>query len=216
MFGYRRADVEEALVALGSDLEARDATIELCGRKLEQAVRAIESRDTRIAELDLAARQLARRVVDRERELRAAQAELARLHGESDKAVRALGAVADELGVLRSQARGQATRIRLRALRDAVEVSDRIADLTRRPAEARERLLEALGDAIARLGEGALAPPAGSNGREPEAEAEDLFEGVVEVEVGPLDDFAQLVGFEDAAAGIGAAHEISVKRFAKG
>jgi hypothetical protein len=34
--------------------------------------------------------------------------------------------------------------------------------------------------------------------------------------VGPLSDFSQLVGFEDAASGIGATSEISVKRFAKG
>jgi hypothetical protein len=38
----------------------------------------------------------------------------------------------------------------------------------------------------------------------------------VEVEIGPLSDFSQLVGFEDAAGGIGATSEISVKRFAQG
>ena len=46
--------------------------------------------------------------------------------------------------------------------------------------------------------------------------AAELFEGMVEVEVGPLDDFSQLVGFEDAAGGIAATSEISVKRFASG
>jgi hypothetical protein len=43
-----------------------------------------------------------------------------------------------------------------------------------------------------------------------------LFDGVVEVEIGPLDDFSQLVGFEDAAEAIGATAEISVKRFTRG
>ena len=43
-----------------------------------------------------------------------------------------------------------------------------------------------------------------------------MFQGLIEVEVGPLSDFSQLVGFEDAASGIGATSEISVKRFAKG
>jgi hypothetical protein len=38
----------------------------------------------------------------------------------------------------------------------------------------------------------------------------------VEVEVGPLSDFSQLVGFEDAAGAIGATSEISVKRFTQG
>ena len=217
MFGYSRAAVDEAIASLDADLESRDATIELCGRKLEQAVHAIEGRDTRITELELVARQLTQRVVERERELRAARAELARLAGESDKTVRALGALADELAAVRGQARGQATRIRLKALRDAAEVSDRIADMTKRPAEARERLLEALGEAIARLGAGdAAGGESASSSHHLEVAAEDLFEGLVEVEVGPLSDFAQLVGFEDAAAGIGAADEISVKRFAKG
>ena len=39
---------------------------------------------------------------------------------------------------------------------------------------------------------------------------------LVEIEVGPLADFSQLVGFEDAAGGIVATSEISVKRFARG
>ncbi len=39
---------------------------------------------------------------------------------------------------------------------------------------------------------------------------------MVEVEVGPLEDFSQLVGFEDAAGAIGATSEISVRRFARG
>jgi hypothetical protein len=160
---------------------------------------------------------LSERVVERERELRELRDELARVHGESDRAVRALTAVADELTAVRAQARGQATRIRLRALRDATEVADRITELARRPAEARERLLDALGVAISRLGsepEGGIEPS--TNGHDPEAEPDDVFAGLIEVEVGPLSDFSQLVGFEDAASGIGATSEISVKRFAKG
>lgn len=60
------------------------------------------------------------------------------------------------------------------------------------------------------------ATPAEENGHRPEAGASEVFAGLVEVEVGPLSDFAQLVGFEDAAGGIGGAAEISVKRFTKG
>lgn len=47
-------------------------------------------------------------------------------------------------------------------------------------------------------------------------ETGDVFEGKVEVEVGPLSDFAQLVGFEDAANEIDATEEISVRGFAGG
>jgi len=54
------------------------------------------------------------------------------------------------------------------------------------------------------------------NGHDDGAEPLDLFDGLVEVEVGPLSDFAQLLGFEDAAGDIGAAEEISVKGFARG
>ena len=38
---------------------------------------------------------------------------------------------------------------------------------------------------------------------------------MVEIEVGPLADFSQLVGFEDAAGAIVATSQISVKRFAR-
>ena len=161
---------------------------------------------------------LSERVVERERELRLLKAELARIYGESDRAVQALTAVADELAIVRGQARGQATRIRLKALRDAAEVTDRIAELAKRPAEARERLLDVLSEAIARLGgegEDELTA-ANSNGHHPDADADSIFEGLIEVEVGPLSDFSQLVGFEDAANGIGATSEISVKRFTQG
>jgi hypothetical protein len=208
LFGYRPTAVDEALAQRDFAIAERDAEIESQWRELGEAHR-------RIDELERVATTLSERVATRERELRAALEELARVRGASDEAVRALGAVADELAAVRGQARGQATRIRLRALRDAAEVSDRITELAKRPGEARERLLQALTESIARLG-GDPEPGESSNGHHPEADPTDIFHGLVEVEVGPLSDFAQLVGFEDAASGIGAAREIAVKRFAKG
>ncbi len=190
-------------------IAARDREIEVQWTELVGA-------RARIDELELVADTLSERVVQRERELRTLKLELVRAHGESHRAAQALGAVADELAAVRGQARGQATRIRLRALRDAAEVSDRITELARRPAEARERLLEALAEAISRLGGDVEEGEPRSNGHRPDADAEGVFQGLVEVEVGPLSDFSQLVGFEDAASCIGAASEISVKRFAKG
>lgn len=44
----------------------------------------------------------------------------------------------------------------------------------------------------------------------------DVFDGRVEVEVGPLSDFGQLASFEDAAGEIDAADEIAVKGFTEG
>jgi hypothetical protein len=210
LFGYRPAAVDEALAQRDFAIAERESEIATQWRELAAA-------QGRIEELERVANTLSERVVERESELRELKAELARVHGESDRAVVALGAIAEELALVRGQARGQATRIRLKALRDAAEVTDRITELARRPGEARERLLEALGEAIHRLGgDEELGPAEGSNGHRPDADAGDLFQGLVEVEVGPLSDFAQLVGFEDAANGIGAAREISVKRFAKG
>jgi hypothetical protein len=202
LLGYRPAAVDEAIAQ-------KDAQLETCGGELDAA-------RLRIEELEGVANRLSERVVERERELRALRAELTRAHGESDRVALALGAVAEELAVVRGQARGQATRIRLKALRDAAEVSDRITELARRPGEARERLLEALAEAIRRLGGDGEVGEGSSNGHIPEVDADALFQGLVEVEVGPLQDFSQLVGFEDAASGIGATSEISVKRFAQG
>ena len=153
-------------------------------------------------------------MVERERELAEARAELRGLHDERHERLREAAAIVDELEAIRRQARGQATRIRMRALRDAAELSDRVADLSRRPAEARERLLEALEQAIARIGaeegegEPAELPPLRPAG--------DVFDGRIEIEVGPFEDFSQLVGFEDAACAIAATSQISVKRFARG
>jgi ABC-type transporter Mla subunit MlaD len=208
LFGYRPKAVDEALAQRDFAIAEREAEIATQWRELAAA-------QGRIEELEQVATRLSERVVERERELREVKAELQRLHGESDEAVRALGAVADELAEVRGQARGQATRIRLRALRDAAEVSDRITELAKRPGEARERLLEALAEAIQRLG-GEQEAGERANGHRPDATADDVFQGLVEVEVGPLSDFSQLVGFEDAASAIGAAREISVKRFTQG
>ena len=145
MFGYRPAAVDEALAQRDFAIAEREAEIATQWRELAAA-------QGRIEELERVANTLSERVVERERELRELKAELARVHGESDRAVVALGAIAEELALVRGQARGQATRIRLKALRDAAEVTDRITELARRPGEARERLLEALGEAIRRLG----------------------------------------------------------------
>jgi hypothetical protein len=79
----------------------------------------------------------------------------------------------------------------MKALREAVEVSKRAQELIyaeeRGPAEA----------------------AAESNG------SEDVFEGEVRVEIGPLGDYSQLVGIEEAIDRIGAS-DISIERFSEG
>lgn len=169
----------------------------------------------RITHLDAVCDHLSARVIDRERELERTRLELQRLRDERDDGLRSLISIVDELEGVRRQARGQATRIRMRALRDAVELSARLTEATRRPAEARERLLASVNEAIARIGEDGGEEEAGIDAPALRPVG-DVFEGAVEIEVGPLDDFSQLVGFEDAAGAIAASAQISVKRFAQG
>jgi hypothetical protein len=209
LFGYRRRDVDEAIAEREAALEARRAEV--------------ESGAQRTRELDRVATTLAERVVERERELRELRVELTRARERGDESVRALSALADDLEGVRRQARGQATRIRLRALREAAELVKRIGELADDPGERRERLMESLQEAVERVGEdveedetadlpGSIAAANGAGQVEPG----ELFDGLVEVEVGPLSDFSQLVGFEDAAGGIAATSEISVTRFTQG
>jgi hypothetical protein len=124
-----------------------------------------------------------------------------------------------EIQGIRHQARAQSTRMRLKALRDAAALADRIDELPGHPPETQERLVAALTEAIDRLGSELEADEARSgprsNGARP-ADTTELFAGSIEVEIGPLTDFSQLVGFEDAAKSIGATQEISVRRFRDG
>ncbi len=167
----------------------------------------------RIAELEQVSDRLAECVVEREHELRAIRAELADASQRREQSLLALETLTDELEDLRRQARGQATRIRMSALREAAELSDRLAQLARTPGSAGEGLLESIRESVRRLS---------GDGAEEQAEArreptpDGVYEGAVEIDVGPLGDFAKLVGFEDAARSIGAAADISIKRFSGG
>jgi hypothetical protein len=204
--------VEEAL-------GERDASVARVTAELAAEMATLGGARLRIAQLELVAEGLSDRVVSRERELRSVRAKLETARAESERGMRSVIALGEELRAIRSQARGQATRIRMHALRDAAELGERVAELASRPAEARERLLEELQEAIARIGreeEVEDVAVARSNGHRGGAAGGDVFAGMVEVEIGPLDDFSKLVGFEDAAGAIGATKEISVKRFAQG
>jgi hypothetical protein len=109
------------------------------------------------------------------------------------------------------QARRQATRIRMKALDDAVQMADRVTELSKLRDELGTRVSELADVARTRLGMEEERPPVGT-----EPAAGNFYAGQVEVEVGPLNDFGQLTGFEDAASGIDGASEIKVKRFSRG
>ncbi len=178
--GYRRADVDAA----------------------------VSFRDQRISQLERETYGLSQTVVGRERELQGLREGLAEANQRHERSLAALQTVAMRIEEIQAQARGQATRIRMKALADAVQISQRVQEIADRVA------LEP-------------APPAtqapAANGGDPLANgsgeartAPELFEGLVEVEIGPLGDFSQLVGFEDAAERIGATSEISIRKFSEG
>jgi hypothetical protein len=161
---------------------------------------AISSRESRIAELERQMYGLAETVVGREREIQLLRETLQEANERHERSLSALQTVAMRVEEIHAQARGQATRIRMKALQDAVQISRRVEEISDR------------------IG----AEPAPANGTDPAAAngqgrtTAELFDGLVEVEIGPLGDFSQLVGFEDAAGKIGATSEISVRKFSEG
>jgi hypothetical protein len=153
------------------------------------------------------------------------RAELTDAVGRADEAMRTLAVLTAQLEELRIGARGTATRIRLCALREAAEVNARLVDLDDpNLAAARDRILIALEGALER-GAGdweadAPAPPLARSARARVSFAAGQLAGGprrhVSVDIGPFDDFSQLVRFEDAANAIGATGDISIKRFSGG
>ena len=180
----------------------------LRGYDPDEVEAAIEARDARLARLEREAQRLAERVVEREKRLQEA---LARLGEGSPRAIGLLGRRIEDVY---AQARRQATRIRMNALEDAVQISERVSELARMRDDLGARVAELAGFAGIRVSPGEQRQPVGT--KPAQAAADGVYAGPVEVEVGPLSDFAQLSGFEDAAAGIDGASEIRVRRFAEG
>ena len=180
LFGYRRAEVEDAI----SIRDARILGLELNGDAARAALAELETETTSLTGM----------VLEREREIRCLNERLREANECHDRSIASLDAITSRLEEVEAQARGQATRIRMKALREAVEVSKKVKELTEI-----EPALQAEADAA----------------QEPSAARESLYEGEVKLEIGPLGDFSQLVGFEDAVGQIGAS-EIKVDRFSEG
>jgi hypothetical protein len=185
-FGYRRPDVEAAM-------SARNGRIEILERKAAKC----ERQEQLAAELEAEMSSLSGMVIEREREIRGLTERLQETNERHDRSIASLDAVSGRLEEIQAQARGQATRIRMKALREAVEVSKRVQALTDAQPPAEE------------------AGPATTNGDGDGKIFDGFFEGQVKLEIGPLGDFSQLVGFEDTVGQLGAS-EISVERFSEG
>jgi hypothetical protein len=197
--GYRRTEVDAAFAGLDArswalERDAEDA-LARCRDAAGSAVRAEEELSS-----------LSAMVIEREREIRGLNERLREANERHDRSIASLESVSAKLEEIQAQARGQATRIRMKALREAVEVGRRVQEL----ADAQAGL-----DAVAPSVNG-VGSENGSGESEIERAARSLYQGIVKVEIGPFDDFSQLVGFEDAAGQIDATAEISVERFSEG
>lgn len=159
-FGYRRGEVDAAI-------GARDARIWALEHDAADVERELSS--------------LSSMVIEREREIRSLRERIEEANERHERSIVSLESVAMRLDEIHAQARGQATRIRMKALKEAVEVGRRAEELAEIQTDR----------------------------------TDGLFEGRLKLEIGPLDDFAQLVGFEEAVGGLGAS-EISVERFSEG
>jgi hypothetical protein len=187
LFGYRRPDVEAAIFA-------RDGRIRILERRSVEC----ERQAVAMADLEGEISTLSTMVIEREREIRGLNERLREANERHDRSISSLDAVSGRLEEIQAQARGQATRIRMKALREAVEVGRRVQELNEAQGAESASEVTANGDA---------APQAPDfNG---------IFEGLIKLEIGPLGDFSQLVGFEDAVGQVGAS-EISVERFSEG
>src|SRR3954451_15072204 len=122
LFGYRRTEVEDAI----SLRDARILGLELTSDSLRGKLDELES-ETQI---------LSGMVLEREREIRVLDQRLSEANECHDRSIASLDAITSRLEELEAQARGQATRIRMKALREAVEVSKKVKALTEAEAEA--------------------------------------------------------------------------------
>lgn len=181
LWGYRRAEVEDAI----SVRDARILGLELKADAQREVIAGLEDETAALSGM----------VIEREREIRVLGERLREANACHDRSIASLEAITARLEELEAQARGQATRIRMKALREAVEVSKKV------------KALEDMAPALEAETNGAASAP--------EPLSDGLFAGRVKLEIGPLGDFSQLVGFEDAVGQLGAS-EISVERFSEG
>ncbi len=181
----------------------------LLGYRRSEVDAAVAAWNEKVGELDRQLAYMSGLIVEREREIRDLQEALRLANDRHHRSLASIESISLRLEEVQAQARGQATRIRMKALREAVEVSKKVQDLAGRIGVEAET-----GSGSAGFSQVATAP--NGNGHASGVEAHELFEGLVKVQIGPLGDFSQLVSFEDAAAQIDATSEISVERFSEG
>jgi hypothetical protein len=162
------------------------------GYDREEVDGALAADEARVRDLEAIAKRLAAKLDERDRRLKQALKELDAARRSVALGGKGPGRLLDQLyaeGVRRAAQAGD------RAIDTSVRLTARLLELGGSPTPSK------------RPSESVSAPVPLGDG---------MFEGEVEVEIGPLRDFAQLSGFEDAANAIGATGEIVVKRFSEG
>jgi hypothetical protein len=231
LFGYRRAEVDAVVAARDSHiagLEQHSASLVEQNQALE-AQSLIQARAIASHEADVSS--LSGMVIERERTIRDLTERLEEANACHDRSIASLDAVSARLEELQAQARGQATRIRMKALREAVELSSKAQALAEveadeAPARPEPEPESEIAAEVAEIEEAAPQPTANGSanghgagnapGVAPGTSWEPgLYEGKIRLEIGPLGDFSQLVGVEDAVGRLGAT-DISVERFSEG
>lgn len=188
----------------------------LRGYDPDQVEHALGERDARVARLEAEAAKLAARIQEQERRL--AQTLDGGEAGLGSASPGAIGALSQRLEEIHGQARSQATRMRMKALQDVVRMSDRVSELAKLRDDLGARVQELAGMAGIKVeSEQAGEEERPTVGTEPTRRGptgEGVYLGEVHVDIGPLADFSQLTGFEDALAGIPGATAITIRTFA--
>ena len=202
-----------------------EGAIDALEAELGRSGERLRSREAAATRFEAEAKELRGSLAGSHRETEALRSELAEARALAERQLQGLALVGRQLDELRTNARGQATRLRLRALREAALLSAAATEASEHPeirGERHERLLGALEQAIARVAsdwddeEGAVAVAPAAEAVEAVRHGARAERRLVSVDVGPFADFSQLVRFEDAANAIGATGDISIKRFSEG
>lgn len=202
-----------------------EGAIDALEAELGRSGERLRSREAAAARLEAEAEELRGSLAGSRRENEQLRGELSAARELANEQLQGIALIGRQLDELRASARGQATRLRLRALREAALLSAAATEASEHPeirGERHERLLAALDQAIARVAAD-WDDEAGAASAAPATEAVEVIrQGAraerrqVSVDVGPFADFSQLVRFEDAANSIGATGDISIKRFSEG
>ena len=125
MGGFRRA-------FLGYRREDVDAAIAIRDSRVAEWEKAVAERDGRLQAVDAELNCLSGMVLERERESATLRDQLREAEDRHERSLEKLEVIIQRVEELQAAARGHATRIRMKALREAVEVSERAQSLTQR------------------------------------------------------------------------------------